>query len=54
VAKINWANLALDDLRSIYDYVAQDSQKYADRLIENEEEIGIVRVHHSRSVLKSL
>jgi toxin ParE1/3/4 len=34
MAKISWSNLALDDLRSIYDYVAQDSPKYADRLID--------------------
>ena len=33
MAKISWTNLALDDLRAIYDYVAQDSPKYADRLM---------------------
>lgn len=34
MAKVKWTNLALDDLRAIYDYVAQDSPKYADRLMD--------------------
>lgn len=34
MAKITWSNLALDDLRDIFDYVAQDSEKYADRLMD--------------------
>lgn len=34
MAKVKWTNLALDDLRSIYDYVSQDSAKYADRLMD--------------------
>jgi addiction module RelE/StbE family toxin len=34
MAKIKWTNLALDDLRDIHDYVAQDSPKYADRLMD--------------------
>ena len=34
MAKIKWTNLALDDLRAIHDYVAQDSHKYADRLMD--------------------
>lgn len=34
MAKISWSNLALDDLRDIYYYVAQDSEKYADRLMD--------------------
>ena len=33
MAEIIWTNLALDDLRAIYDYVSQDSSKYADRLV---------------------
>jgi addiction module RelE/StbE family toxin len=34
MAKVKWTNLALDDLRSIYDYISQDSAKYADRLVD--------------------
>jgi toxin ParE1/3/4 len=34
MAKVKWTNLALDDLRSIYDYISQDSAKYADRLMD--------------------
>ena len=34
MAKVKWTNVALDDLRAIYDYVAQDSSKYADRLMD--------------------
>lgn len=34
MAKISWSNLALDDLRDIFDYVAQDSERYADRLMD--------------------
>lgn len=31
--KIIWTNLALEDLRSIYDYIAKDSSFYADRFV---------------------
>jgi plasmid stabilization system protein ParE len=34
MAKIRWTNLALDDLQAIHNYVAQDSPKYADRLMD--------------------
>jgi toxin ParE1/3/4 len=34
MAKIKWTNIALEDLRTVYDYVAQDSPKYADRLMD--------------------
>ena len=34
MAKVKWTNVALNDLRAIYDYVAQDSTKYADRLVD--------------------
>ncbi len=34
MAKIIWSNLALEDLRAIYEYVAQDSALYAERLID--------------------
>lgn len=34
MAKVKWSNLALYDLRAIHDYVAQDSPKYADRLMD--------------------
>lgn len=34
MAKVKWTNVALSDLRAIYDYVAQDSPKYADRLMD--------------------
>lgn len=96
MAKINWSNLALDDLRSIYDYVAKDSPIYADRLmnkifervealeqhpklgrkvpeldnevirkliegnyriiyrLEQDDKIGIARIHHSSKLLRGL
>ncbi len=34
MVKIKWANLALEDLKTIYEYVAQDSPKYVDRLMD--------------------
>lgn len=34
MAKIIWSNLALEDLRAIHEYVAQDSAVYAERLID--------------------
>jgi len=46
MAKIIWTNLALDDLRAIYDYVAQDSPKYADRLMDRIiERVGVLEQH---------
>jgi plasmid stabilization system protein ParE len=34
MAEIIWSNLALDDLRSIHEYVSQDSPVYAEQLID--------------------
>ena len=34
MAEIIWTPYALDDLQSIHDYIAQDSQKYATRFID--------------------
>lgn len=34
MAKVIWSNLALDDLRTIHEYVSQDSPLYAERLID--------------------
>lgn len=34
MAKIRWANIALQDLNDIYEYISQDSEKYAERLID--------------------
>ncbi len=34
MAKVSWSNLALEDLRSIHEYITQDSAKYAERLID--------------------
>ncbi|EMR02492.1 type II toxin-antitoxin system RelE/ParE family toxin [Cesiribacter andamanensis] len=34
MAKIKWSTIALDDLRTVYDYIAQDSPIYADRLLD--------------------
>jgi addiction module RelE/StbE family toxin len=46
MAKITWTNLALDDLRAIYDYVSQDSLKYADRLMDKIiERVDILEQH---------
>jgi toxin ParE1/3/4 len=46
MAKIRWTNLALDDLQAIYDYVAQDSPKYADRLMDKMiERVDVLEQH---------
>ncbi len=43
---MKWTNIALDDLRAIYDYVAQDSPKYADRLIDKiVEKVDVLKQH---------
>lgn len=34
MVKVIWTEFALDDLRSIHDYISQDSKVYADRFIE--------------------
>lgn len=49
MAKIKWSTLALDDLRVIHDYIAQDSPKYADRLMDK----LIERVDDWNSILVS-
>ena len=34
MAKVIWSELALDDLKSIHDYISKDSMIYANRVIE--------------------
>jgi toxin ParE1/3/4 len=34
MVSIHWTELALDDLKSIHDYISKDSQVYADRMVE--------------------
>ena len=46
MAKVKWTNVALGDLRAIYDYVAQDSPKYADRLMDKIiERVNVLKQH---------
>ena len=95
MVKVIWTDFAIEDLRSIHDYIAQDSKIYASRFVEkiilridqlethpesgrivpefnietireliegnyrivykiNTDHIGIVRIHHSASQLKSI
>ena len=95
MVKVIWTDFAIEDLRSIHDYIAQDSKIYASRFVEkiilridqlethpksgrivpefnietireliegnyrivykiNKNHIGIVRIHHSASQLKSI
>lgn len=32
--KVIWTDFAIEDLRSIHDYISQDSKTYADRFVE--------------------
>lgn len=34
MVKITWTDLAIEDLRSIHEFIARDSRRYADRYIE--------------------
>ena len=34
MVKIIWTEIAIDDLRSIHEYISKDSQHYANRYIE--------------------
>ncbi len=46
MAKVKWTNVALNDLRAIYDYVAHDSPKYADRLVDKIiEKVDVLEKH---------
>ena len=46
MARVKWTNVALNDLRAIYDYVAQDSPKYADRLMDKiVERVDVLKQH---------
>ncbi len=46
MAKVKWTNVALNDLRAIYDYVSQDSPKYADRLMDKiVERVDVLEQH---------
>lgn len=33
MVNIHWSELALEDLKNIYDYIARNSKVYADRLM---------------------
>jgi len=33
MVKVVWTDLAIEDLKSIYDYISKDSKFYADRLL---------------------
>jgi addiction module RelE/StbE family toxin len=35
MVKIVWTQLAIDDLKSIHDYISKESRVYANRMIEN-------------------
>ena len=34
MAKIIWSDLAIDDLKSIHDYISKDSTRYAAEMVE--------------------
>ena len=34
MVKLIWTEFAIDDLRSIHEYISKDSKRYADRFIE--------------------
>jgi toxin ParE1/3/4 len=34
MVKVIWTEIAIEDLRSIHEYISKDSQRYADRFIE--------------------
>ena len=34
MVKIIWSNLAIDDLKSIHDYISKDSTRYATEIVE--------------------
>lgn len=34
MVQLIWTELAIEDLRSIHDYISRDSKRYADRFIE--------------------
>lgn len=34
MVKVIWTDFAIEDLRSIHDYISQDSKTYADRFVE--------------------
>mgnify|MGYP003863049933 CR=1 FL=1 len=44
MVQINWTNLAVEDLKGIYDYISRDSTKYA--------KIQVVRLRARTNVLK--
>jgi len=96
MAQVSWTDLAIEDLRSIYEHISKDSENYAWRLIEKitdragqlekfplsgrivpefenetireliegnyrivykvkiQDEVAIVRVHHSSRLLKEI
>ena len=49
MVKIIWADLAIEDLQSIHDYIAKDSKTYASKFIE----LLIERVNQLESFPKS-
>ena len=45
MVRINWTKLSVDDLREIYDYIAEDSVRYAD--------ITINKIYNKTQILKN-
>ena len=46
MVKINWTNLAVEDLKSVFDYISRDSFRYA--------KIQISRLNSRTQILKTL
>lgn len=45
MVQINWTRLAIEDLKSIFDYIARDSKRYA--------KIQLVKIKSRTQILKS-
>ena len=46
MAKIIWSNLAMEDLRNIYEFISKNSVRYADSLVERIiERVDILETH---------
>ena len=48
MAKVNFSHAALDDLKAIYDYIANDSEFYAEKVINKIVERTIILESHIR------
>jgi addiction module RelE/StbE family toxin len=49
MAEIIWTPFALEDLQSIYDYIAQDSPTYASRYVDKLAERFDILINHPKS-----